>query len=143
MLKFELIQTDKYFNKPFATTEKSLIYQSHKSYSNSLATSIKNAVNKNYNLKIKTKRLLLRKLKQSDWEVISYLRSNHDVNKFVKRPSAETKEKALEFISKISNGTKKKNFYYWCVSEKRNIEMIGSVCLWNFSKDKKSGRNWI
>lgn len=95
-------------------------------------------MNKNYIPKIKTKRLLLRELKQSDWEVISYLRSNLDVNKFVKRPSAETKKKALEFISKISNGTKKQNFYYWCVSEKSNIEMIGSVCLWNFSKDKKT-----
>ena len=95
-------------------------------------------MNKNYIHKIKTERLLLRELKQSDWEVISYLRSDLDVNKFVKRPSAETKEKALEFISKISNGIKKQNFYYWSVSEKSNPEMVGSVCLWNFSEDKKT-----
>ena len=95
-------------------------------------------MNKSYFPKIKTERLLLRELKQSDWEVISYLRSNLDVNKFVKRSSAETKAKALEFISKISNGIKKQNFYYWSVSEKSNIEMIGSVCLWNFSEDKKT-----
>lgn len=81
---------------------------------------------------------MLRELKQSDWEVISYLRSDLDVNKFVKRPSAETKEKALEFISKISNGIKKQTFYYWCISEKSNPEMVGSVCLWNFSEDKKT-----
>ena len=31
MLKFELVQTCKYFNKRFATTEKSPIFQSHKS----------------------------------------------------------------------------------------------------------------
>lgn len=95
-------------------------------------------MNKNYIPKIKTDRLLLRELKKSDWEVISYLRSDQDINKFVKRPSAETKEKALEFISKISNGIKKQNFYYWSVSEKSNLEMIGSVCLWNFSEDKKT-----
>ncbi len=64
-------------------------------------------MNNNYIPKIKTERLLLRELKQSDWEVISYLRSDIDVNRFVKRPSAESKEKALEFISKISNGIKK------------------------------------
>jgi len=31
MLKFELVQTDKHSNKRFATTEKSPIFQSHKS----------------------------------------------------------------------------------------------------------------
>jgi len=95
-------------------------------------------MNKNYLPKIKTERLLLRELKQSDWEVISYLRSDQIVNKFVKRPSAETKEKALAFISKISDGIKKQNIYYWSISEKSNPEMVGSICLWNFSKDKKT-----
>ena len=99
---------------------------------------LKNDMNKNSLPKIKTERLLLRELKQSDWEDVSYLRSDKDVNKFVKRPSAETKEKALEFISKISNGIKKKSFYYWSISEKSNTKMIGSVCLWNFSKNKKT-----
>ena len=37
MLKFELVQNDKHFNKRFATTEKSPIFQSHKSYKNPLA----------------------------------------------------------------------------------------------------------
>ena len=95
-------------------------------------------MNKNYIPKIKTERLLLRDLKQSDWEVISYLRSDLVVNKFIKRPSAESKKKALEFISKINSGIKKQNFYYWSISEKSNPKMIGSVCLWNFSKDKKT-----
>ena len=95
-------------------------------------------MDKNYFSIIKTERLLLRELKESDWEIISYLRTNPDINKFVKRSSAETKEKALKFISEISNGIKKQNFYYWSISEKSNAEMIGSVCLWNFSEDKKT-----
>jgi len=37
MLKFELVQTDKHSNKRFATTEKSPIFKSHKSYKNPLA----------------------------------------------------------------------------------------------------------
>lgn len=93
----------------------------------------------NYSIsKIKTERLLLRELKQTDWDVISYLRSDTDVNKFVKRPGAESKEKALEFISKISTGIKKQNIYYWSITEKSNPKMIGSICLWNFSEDKKT-----
>jgi len=88
--------------------------------------------------KIKTKRLLLRKLKNSDWEMISYLRSDKEVNKFVKKPAAESKEKALEFILKTNKGIDDRNLYYWVITEKNNSEMIGSICLWNFSQDQKS-----
>jgi len=88
--------------------------------------------------KVKTKRLLLRKLKNSDWEMISYLRSDKEVNEFVKRPAAKSKEKALEFISKTTKGIDNRNLYYWVITEKNNNEMIGSICLWNFSQDQKS-----
>jgi len=86
---------------------------------------------------IKTERLVLRKLKESDWETVSYLRSDEIVNQFVKRKNADTQEKALEFIlntnSKISNN----ELIYWCITLKNEPKMIGSICLWNFSKDKK------
>ena len=36
MLKFELLQNDKHSTNRFATTEKSPIFQSHKSYTNTL-----------------------------------------------------------------------------------------------------------
>lgn len=87
---------------------------------------------------LQTKRLFLRTLKISDWKAISYLRSDRTVNKFVKRESAETKEKALAFISKINAGIQNQNMYYWSISEKRESEMIGSICLWNFSNDRKT-----
>jgi len=28
--------------------------------------------------------------------------------------------------------------FYWCISEKNNPAMIGSICLWNFEKETKS-----
>lgn len=87
---------------------------------------------------IKTARLLLRNLKPSDWKVISYLRSDEKVNKFVQRPSAESKEKALAFISKITTGVSKKEIYYWAICEKDKDVLIGSICLWNLSKDRKT-----
>ena len=84
-----------------------------------------------------TKRLLLRKLIKSDWEMISYLRSDKEVNEFVKRPAAESKEKALEFVLKTNKGIDDRNLYYWVITEKNKSEMIGSICLWNFSEDQK------
>lgn len=87
---------------------------------------------------IKADRLFLRKLKRSDWKMISYLRSDNVINEFVKRPPVESKEKALEFISKTNNGIDDRNLYYWTITKKDNEEMIGSICLWNFSKDQKT-----
>lgn len=87
---------------------------------------------------IKTVRLLLRELKQSDWAAISYLRSDLVINELVKRPKAETKEKALVFISKINTGIQNQSMYYWSISEINTSEMIGSICLWNFSADQKT-----
>ena len=87
---------------------------------------------------IETERLLLRRLQQSDWKMISYLRSDKTVNEFVMRPRAESKEKALDFITKINDGIENRSLYYWAITEKNQKGMIGSICLWNFSKDKKT-----
>ena len=95
-------------------------------------------MHKNNFLEITTERLFLRRLKQSDLEMISYLRSDKEVNKFVKRPNADSKEKALEFISKTNKGIDDQNLYYWTITEKNSPEMIGSICLWNLSKDRKT-----
>ena len=86
---------------------------------------------------IETERLLLKQLQKSDWKAISFLRSDKNVNKFVDRPSAETREKALEFITKINTGIENGDLFYWKITKKDQNDMIGSICLWNFSKDKK------
>ena len=50
---------------------------------------------------LETDRLLLTRLKTSDWKMISFLRSDQEVNKFVKRSSAATQEEALELSETI------------------------------------------
>lgn len=87
---------------------------------------------------IHSERLSLMRLKNSDWEMISYLRTDKNVNEFVNRSSAETKEKALEFIKRINTEFKNKNSIYWKITERNTDKMIGSICLWNFSKDRKT-----
>lgn len=86
---------------------------------------------------LKSDRIILRELKTSDWKSIQYLRSDAIVNQFVKRKNADTKEKALAFINKIQTNTKKGDIKYWAISLINHSEMIGSICLWNFSKDGK------
>ena len=86
---------------------------------------------------IETARLLLRAPLELDWEVISYLRTDVHINKFVSRASAPTRIDALHFIQKMLQGIVKKDLFYWSITEKINSRIIGSICLWNFSKDGK------
>jgi len=69
--------------------------------------------------------------------MISFLRSDPGVNQYVKRRPAETKEKALGFIEKINSGIKDGHLYYWKITQIGQPDMIGSICLWNFSKNNK------
>jgi len=85
---------------------------------------------------LQTERLILRKLVVSDWEQISFLRSDTTVNKFVQRPNADTQEKALAFISNIQSLVEKRVSFYWAISLKNEPSMIGSICLWHFSNDR-------
>ena len=88
-------------------------------------------------IEIKTNRLLLRRLTYSDWEMISFLRSDKTVNKYVDRPSAETQEEANDFIKRISENIDLHKSFYWCISMHGDNKMIGSICLWNISEDRK------
>jgi ribosomal-protein-alanine N-acetyltransferase len=95
-------------------------------------------MNRNPFAEIKTERLFLRKLRNTDWKIISYLRSDKEVNLFVKRPRAESKDKAIDFITKTNNGMDDRELYYWCITQNHTDLMIGSICLWNFSKSRKT-----
>ena len=67
-----------------------------------------------------------------------FLRSDKNVTDFVNRSSAKTKEKALEFIKRINTEFENRNSFYWKMTERNTDKIIGSICLWNFSKDKKT-----
>ncbi|WP_420572839.1 GNAT family N-acetyltransferase [Kordia sp.] len=87
---------------------------------------------------IQTERLLLRRLQVSDWEVVSYIRSDKKMNEFIKRPIDPSKEAALKFITRINNNIDTNTVYHWVITKQNDPKMIGSICLWNFSEDKKT-----
>lgn len=87
---------------------------------------------------LKTQRLILRKPELSDWPIVSYLRTDKETNKYVSRSSAETKEKAIEFIEKALSNTAEDKLVNWFICLKDDPEMIGSICLWKISEDRKT-----
>jgi ribosomal-protein-alanine N-acetyltransferase len=82
---------------------------------------------------LETTRLLLRELKETDVSAIFSLRSNEQVNQFINRPTAKDPEEAKAFIQKITENKS----YYWGITLKENGKMIGTICFWNLSANRK------
>ena len=90
--------------------------------------------------KIKTERLVLRKIEETDCDIILLLRSDKTVTKFIERPeNRKTKNKtdAIKFIKEINEANKNNESVSWGITLKNNPEIVGTICLWNFSNDHK------
>jgi len=87
---------------------------------------------------LKTKRLLLRKLQASDASEILFLRSDAVVNKYIRRDTPKHRADAQKFISTIIDRINKQNMYYWGIALQGADSIIGTICLWKFSADKKT-----
>ncbi len=89
---------------------------------------------------LQTKRLSLRPLELSDRYEVFFLRSDKTVNQFIKRPEVKTVSDVIPFMERIQQHTKNQHSYYWCIAltEDPDLKMIGSICLWNFSEDRRT-----
>lgn len=88
-------------------------------------------------MKLQTKRLSLKEINESHVEDILKIRSNEIINRFVQRNSPKNNYDALQFILTIKERTKNNKTYYWGISLKDQPRLIGTICLWNFSEDRK------
>lgn len=89
---------------------------------------------------LETQRLFLRQIEASDCDEVLFLRSNEAINKFIERPEhRKTKNKAdaIKFIKEINEAFELNKSVSWGITLKNKPKMIGSICLWNFSADRK------
>jgi len=80
-----------------------------------------------------TKRLLLRQLAITDVSAIFSLRSSENVNKYLDRPRANSLDDARSFIERIVFGNSNDHWIYWAICFRDQPELMGTICLWNFS----------
>ncbi len=85
-----------------------------------------------------TVRLILRQLKATDDNEIFKLRSDEYINQYIDRPKETSIEESRQFIIKINNGINENKSFYWAITIKENPQLIGTICLWNLSEDKKT-----
>ena len=89
---------------------------------------------------IHTQRLLLRKIEESDADAILFLRTDKTVNKYIQRPASRQIKNisdALNHIRKINKDKEENISFAWGMTLKNSPDIIGTICLWNFSKDHK------
>ncbi len=86
---------------------------------------------------IKTDRLILRRTLDCDAKEILFIRSDREINKYIKRDAPQNIKDAKGFITKVNQGYEKGENIYWAICLKENSKMIGSICLWHFSKNRK------
>lgn len=86
---------------------------------------------------IETERLLLKEINENYVDDILKIRSNEIINQYVQRVSPKNNYDALQFILTIKERIKNNQTFYWGISLKDQSNLIGTICLWNFSEDRK------
>jgi [ribosomal protein S5]-alanine N-acetyltransferase len=87
---------------------------------------------------LSTNRLILRCISENDADLLTILRSDKMVNKYLDRPKTTTIEATQQFIQKILRGLQEDESYYWIITQKADEKLIGTICLWQFSEDRKT-----
>jgi [ribosomal protein S5]-alanine N-acetyltransferase len=86
---------------------------------------------------IKTKHLILRRLVPEDRKAVFILRNDEQVSMFIKRNIMTSETETAAFIEKIwSDGDRGPNVF-WAICLNTQPDLIGTICLWNFSEDRK------
>jgi ribosomal-protein-alanine N-acetyltransferase len=84
---------------------------------------------------LKTERLVLRNVENTDADLIYKLHSDPVVNKFVGRDNSASLQKAKEYTIKMQNLIDNNECIYWIIRFQENNDLIGSICLWNFDRE--------
>lgn len=84
-----------------------------------------------------TERLNLRKILLTDLDRVHYFRSDKEINKYIKR-EPQTREMTIAHIEEITAALKTDKSVTWGITTKDSNVLIGSICLWNFSEDRKT-----
>ena len=86
---------------------------------------------------LKTDRLYLREIQESDLEQVYFLRSDKNINKYIQR-AQQTLETSKAHIALLAENHRKNKSISWGIITKESNVLIGTICLWNFSEDRKT-----
>jgi len=85
---------------------------------------------------LSTERLIIRRIAEQDDLGMFSLRSDDRVNHFIKRAKMRDIQEARSFIQELNQKIDADLSLYWAITLKGHDDLIGTICLWNFSEDK-------
>ena len=85
-----------------------------------------------------TDRLILRTLTEFDSFEVLGIRSHPVINQFLHRDSPKNTFEALDFILNIQRKSANGEIFFLGIALQNKPELIGTICLWNFSDDRKT-----
>ena len=85
-----------------------------------------------------TDRLILRTLTEFDSYEVLGIRSHPVINQFLHRDSPRNTFEALDFILNIQRKSANGEIFFLGIALQNKPELIGTICLWNFSGDRKT-----
>jgi ribosomal-protein-alanine N-acetyltransferase len=94
---------------------------------------------------LESENLILREITLNDDKDLFAIRSHPEVNKFLDRKVMDSEVQAMADIVKLQAGAETNEYLFWaiCLKSKDSTDkqiiskMIGTICLWNFSDDRK------
>ena len=64
------------------------------------------------------------------------LRSHPEVNRHIKRPGPKDLQEVRDFLARITKGIGEGIQCFWVISPRESEQLLGTICLWNFSADR-------
>ncbi|GGG33669.1 GNAT family N-acetyltransferase [Bizionia arctica] len=86
---------------------------------------------------LQTQRLTLSLISEEDANIIYDLRSNAEVQKYIDREPFKKHEQAETQLKKVLGLLDNQESVTWIIKLSSESKKVGSICLWNFSKDRK------
>lgn len=89
-------------------------------------------------IRLSSERLLLRSVLSKDKAIIYQLRSDPTINQYIIRDLMKDDQAAMDFIKSTQIKIRANLMLYLTLETKKEGQPIGSICLWNFSEDRKT-----
>jgi len=88
---------------------------------------------------IETKHLLLREITHDDTNDMFEMRRDPRMYEYLNVKVDENTEETKTYIDKMNRGIDERKWIIWAIEHKETNKLIGTICIWNVDKDKKSG----
>jgi len=88
---------------------------------------------------METKHLLLRRLTHGDTNDMFEMRRDPRMYEFLHTKVDENTDETKTYIDKMNQGIDENKWIIWAIEHRQSGKVIGTICIWNISKEEGSG----